>query len=110
MEEFVVIDNSKYRGTLGVFLGLFKNLRFIKKLSLITQDRNINVLLEECLPNMTCLSEIYLTSKIGRSSDRFKIIKNLAPNLKKISVAAQYAEEVTKIFGEFLSVCKINEN
>jgi len=27
LKEFEVVDNSRYRGTLGVYLGLFKNLK-----------------------------------------------------------------------------------
>jgi len=102
-----VVDNSRYRSTLGVFLGFFKNLRNIKKLLFITQDRNINVLLEECLPFMSQLTEITLTSTVARSSERFRIIKSLVPNLNKINVAAQYAEEAMEIFGEFINVYKI---
>ena len=102
-----MIDKSRYRGTLGVFLGLFKHLKNIKKLSFFTQDRNINVLLEECLPYMSTLSEITLTSKAPRSADRFKIIKNNAQHLNKINVAPQYADEAKQILGEFVNVCKL---
>jgi len=93
LEEFEVVDNSRYRGTLGVYLGLFKNLKNIKKLTLITQDRNINTLLGEFLRHMCQLNEIYITSKAPRATERFNIIDKFVPNLAKISVASQYVEE-----------------
>ena len=98
LEEFEVVDKSRYRGTLGVFLGLFKNMRNIRKLTLITQDRNINTLLEEFLRFMPYLREIYITSKVARATERFKIINRFVPNLNKISVAPQYLEEAKKTF------------
>lgn len=98
LKKFEVIDNSRYRGTLGVYLGLFKKLRNIEELSLITQDRNINTLLEEFLPHMHRLSVIYITSKVPRATERFKIINRFVPNLKKITVAPQFFEEAKKTF------------
>ena len=107
LREFEIVDNSKYRSTLGVFLGLFKNIRNIRKLILRTQDRNINVLLEEFLPHMSQLNEIYLTSTAPRATERFLIIKSFVPNLIKISVAPQYVEEAKLIFGVNVFVAEI---
>ncbi|XP_070509129.1 uncharacterized protein [Chironomus tepperi] len=108
VEVFEVIDNSRYRGTLGVYLGLFKNMKFIKKLILKTQDRNINTLLEEFLPCMYNLQEIYITSKAPRPTERFKIIGRFVGNLTKISVAPQYLEEAQKTFRN-VTVCETVE-
>ncbi|KAL7014192.1 hypothetical protein ACKWTF_015794 [Chironomus riparius] len=109
LEEFEVVDKSRYRGTLGVFLGLFKKMRNIRKLTLITQDRNINTLLEEFLRFMPHLNEIYITSKVARVTERFKIINRFVPNLNKISVAPQYLEEAHTTF-QNIQICETVEN
>lgn len=108
LEEFEVVDNSRYRGTLGVYLGLFKNLKNIKKLTLVTQDRNINTLLEEFLRHMCQLNEVHITSKAPRATERFNIIEKFVPNLAKISVASQYVEEARIKFRN-VQVCEIVE-
>lgn len=84
-----VVDESRYRGLLGVFLGLFKNFRNIQILKINTSDRNLNVLLEEFLPTMTNLEEFYLKSfgplaqSVPASSRVDAAVRNCAPNLKK---------------------------
>ena len=104
--EFEVIDNSSPRGTFGIFLGLFKNMRNIKKLTFKTQDRNINVILEECLPHMTRLEEIHLTSKAPRVMERFRTIRQFVPELKTISVASQLIEDARNCFDDNVVVCE----
>ena len=59
IKEFEVIDNSQ--GTLGVFLGLFKNLKNVQKLTFITSDKSINKIINE-LPHLPNLKEIQLSS------------------------------------------------
>lgn len=110
LKEFEVIDNSRYRGTLGVFLGLFKHMRNLRKLTLKTQDRNINTLLGEFLRHMPNLNEIYLTSTAPRGSERLNIIKSFVPNLRKLSLTPQFIEDATKLFGNDVEICKIIEN
>ena len=110
IKKFGVIDNSRYRGIFGVFLGLFKNMKNLDCLSFISQDRNINVLLEECLPNMTKLNEIYLTSATPRSAERFRIIKQFVPELRKLSVASQFLKEARDIFGNSVEICEVCQN
>lgn len=109
IEKFEVVDNSKFRGTFGVFLGLMKNIRNLKVFILRTQDRNINVLLEETLRYMPHLEEIYLTSNAPRVTERFMIIKNLFQNLRKISVLTQFVSEAKSFFGTGI-VYEIVEN
>jgi len=99
LEKFEVVDNSKYRSILGVFLGLMRNMRNLKIFILITPDRNINVLLEESLRHMPHLEEIYLTSNAPRVTERFMIIKHFVLNLRKISVLSQFVPEAKRIFG-----------
>ncbi|KAL7014171.1 hypothetical protein ACKWTF_015778 [Chironomus riparius] len=109
LENFEVVDSSKYRGTLGVFLGMFKNMRNLKSLSLKTEDRNINTLLEEFLPCMSKLEEIYLTSTAPRETERLNIIKSFVPLIRKLSVAPQFVEEAKMIFGSTVDVCSVFE-
>lgn len=110
LRKFEVIDNSKYRGLFGVFLGLLKNLINIEVLSLITQDRNINVLLEESLPYMTAIKELYLPSLAPRVKERLITIKNKAPTLQKLSVAEQFVGEARAIFGKNFEISGIRSN
>lgn len=111
LENFEVIDNSNYKGILGVYLGLFKNMKNLRKLSLITQDRNINTLLEEFLPNMPKLEEIYITSVAPRATERLQIIKIFVLNLKKLSVASDLVDDAKKIFNEsFVQIFSVDKN
>ena len=105
--EFTVNDKSS-RGTFGIFLGLLKNLRCLKKLTLRTKDRNINVILEECLKEMTDLEEIHLTSNAPRHVERFRIIRDNVPGLKKISVYGEHVEEARKYFSENITLYEID--
>jgi hypothetical protein len=107
IKEFEVIDNSKYRGLFGVFLGLMKNLRNIKKLTLKTLDRNINTLLGEFLPYMHQLTDLYITSTAPREIERFNIIKQHVRNLTTITLAEKYYDDAIEIFGKEVNVCTI---
>lgn len=107
LRKFEVIDNSKYRGLFGVFLGLLKNLINIEILSLKTQDRNINVLLEESLPHMPAIKEIYLPSLAPRNNERINTIKNKAPGIQKLSIAEQFVGESRKILNNDVEICGI---
>jgi len=105
---FELIDDSSYRGIFGVFLGLFRNLRYIRRLILRTLDRNINVILEESLGEMKYLEEILLTSKAPRVQERFKIIRKMVPNLKKISVCKEQFQDAQCFFLPKVQVFKID--
>ena len=107
LQEFIVIDKSKHQGIFGVFLGLYKNLKFIKKLSLITMDRNIIVILQECLPEMTELEEIHISSTKVKVNDLFVTIRRFAPKLKKLSIAKQYMDEAKDFFGNTVEINEI---
>ena len=109
IEEFEVIDISAPRHIFGVFLGLYKNLRNIKKLILKTQDHNINVLLDEFLPNMKKLSEIYISSTDRRYAERFRLIKTFVPNLKKLSIPQQFVKEARQSFDSDVEINGIND-
>jgi len=85
-------------------------MRNLRKLSLKTQDRNINTLLGEFLRYMPNLNEIYLTSTAPRASERLNIIKSFVPNPRKLSVAPQFIEDAKNIFGTDVQICKISEN
>jgi hypothetical protein len=98
LEEFKLIDSSQYRGLFGIFLSFFQNLRNIKKLTFDTQDRNINVILEECLPKMKNLEEICLTSTAANVNVRFEKIKSYSKNLKRFSVPVELVPVAEKVF------------
>ena len=102
--EFIVVDESSYQGILGVFLGFYKLLKNIKKITLKTQDRNINVILEECLPYMKNVEEIYLTSTVRNITERFVIIKKFATKLSKLAVAERFVKEAKEFFGPGVEV------
>jgi len=100
------IDGSGFRGTFGVFLGLLKNLPNLEILHIDSQDRNINVLLEEFLPHMPRLKEIYLKGSNVRINERFIILKKYASCLKKLTIAGQYNNEAKDIFRDtFVNIC-----
>jgi len=106
-EILVVIDESGYRQILGIFLGLFKNFRHIKTLKIYSPDRNINVLLQEFLPRMTSLTEIYIDSKAPRVEGRFNTIRVNVPELKKLWVDPEYVEQAKAFFGTEVNVYEI---
>jgi len=106
--EFEVIDkSSQLRQSCFKFLGLLKNLKNIKKLMLNTRDVRLNEVLKECLPKMTRLEEIFLTSTNPRSSERFKIIKKFSPKLQKLSIDARCVTEAKQIFGDNVEIYQI---
>lgn len=98
IKEFELIDMSGYRGLFGIFLGLLKNLTGIERLKIDTQDRNINVILGECLREMGNLKEICLTSTAPRALERLNIIRNCVLNLKKLTLSSQFVEEAKQFF------------
>lgn len=106
--ELEIIDESSYRRILGVFLGLYKNMNNIKGLALMSLDRNINVILDECLPSMKYLEEIYLTSTAPKVIDRLHLIKNFAPKLKKLSIFHNFFDDAITVFGNSVEINKIN--
>jgi hypothetical protein len=97
IQEFEVVDDSAYRGIFGVFLGLFRNMRNVQRLSLKTLDRNINTILE-CLPEMAFLEEMLLTSTAPRIVERLMAIHKCAPNLKKLSISEKFLSDARDIF------------
>ncbi|XP_070508910.1 uncharacterized protein [Chironomus tepperi] len=108
VEHFEVDDKSGYRCLLGLFLGLFKNFRNISSLKLQTPDRNINVLLQEFLPRMSSLKEIYIDSTAPRMEQRMNIIRNFVPALSKIWVDSEYVEDTRRFFGDNVEVLPTN--
>lgn len=98
LKVFELVDNSSFRGTFGVFLGFYKNLRNIKKLILRTPDHNLNVLLNEFLPSMANLEELLLTSEAPRSNDRYEIIRRSASKLNKMIVTNNQVEIARNFF------------
>ena len=104
LKEFKLIDKSEFRGLFGVFLGLYQNLTNIKKLTFDTQDRNVNVILEECLPYMRNLEEIYLTSIIPNAKSRFDTIKKLVGSLKKLIIPMDLVPIAKQVFEDRIEI------
>ncbi|XP_070509071.1 uncharacterized protein [Chironomus tepperi] len=107
LKTFEVIDNSKYGNIFGVFLGLLKNMKELMKLVLKIQDRNINTLMCEFLPQMNHLEEIYLISKAPKEKERYEIIRTFTPNLKQITVPESHVNTAKEIFGDNVTVLGI---
>lgn len=88
-------------------MGLFRNFRNIKRIKIQSPDRNINVLLQEFLPVMINLSEIYIDSKAPREDERLNIIRNHVPNLTKLWVDAEYVQQAKNLFGNGVDVNEV---
>lgn len=104
VDNLEIIDQSGCRRIFGVFLGLIKNFRNVKRMRLETQDNNINVLLQEFLPHMSQLKEISLDSKASRVEERFQIIRNLVPELKTLCIAQEFVADARIFFGNDVEV------
>ena len=108
IKEAHLIDESGYRGTFGVFLGLLKNLFNLEVLYVDSQDRNLNVLFEEFLQRMSKLKAIYLSITSTRVVEILNTIKNLVPSLERLTIGCQYVEEARNIFqSNFVEICAI---
>lgn len=82
--KFEINDNTKY-GMLGVFSGLFKNLSKIQTLTIKSNDRNINVLLDEIFTGMKSLKKIiYTSNNVSIGKKMFKIIKTLGSSIEYV--------------------------
>ncbi|KAL7016864.1 hypothetical protein ACKWTF_010170 [Chironomus riparius] len=104
LEEYKLIDKSELRGLFGVFLGFYQKLINIKKLTFDTQDKNIEVILEESLPYMRNLEEICLTSN---AKSRFEIIKKLVGSLKKLIVPKDLMPIAKQVFEDQIEILEI---
>lgn len=89
-------------------MGLFKNFVNIRCIKIQSQDGNINVLLQEFLPSMTNLREIYIDSKAPGETDRLNIIRNNVTNLTKLWVPAEYVQQSKNLFGVGVEVQEVD--
>lgn len=62
IREFELIDHTRYNRSFGVFLGVMKNLKNLRKLTLNTSDPNLNTLMEIFVPYMPHIKEININS------------------------------------------------
>jgi len=102
--ELEIEDSSNYEALLVHFTGLYKNFRNIRKLTIITPDMAINSVLEECLPEFTQLTEIYLACKVPNALQRFQFIRDFAPNVKKLSVSEEFVNDAREWFGDEVEI------
>lgn len=107
LKQVEVVDESGYRRNLGIFLVLLKKFSNLEKFSIKSQDRNINIILQECLICMPSLKELYIDSTASRAVERFKIIKIHTPNLEKLFTAETFFEKAVSIFEKRVKILKI---
>jgi len=81
------VNDKSHRGTLGLFLNFFKNFINIKVLEIDSNDRCLGIILQECLPKMTKLEEIYLSSVALRALEIINHTNKLNSNIKKFSIS-----------------------
>jgi hypothetical protein len=105
--ELEIEDKSNYENLLGMFTGLYKNFRNIRKLTIITPDLAINSVLEECLPEFTQLNEIYLKCKVPNSMQRIQFIRDFTPNVKKLSISEEFVNDAREFFGNDVEIVGI---
>ncbi|CAG9811323.1 unnamed protein product [Chironomus riparius] len=106
LKNLDILDHSGSYSHPTKFIGLYKNCKNITRLSLRTNN-NVNDILTECLSYFTNLNEIYLTTGKDKSKESLKIIKNLAPNLKKLSVAKEVVNDAKNMFGKDVEIIEI---
>ena len=107
VKELEIEDSSNYECLLTMFSGLYKNFRNIRKLSIITPDLAINAVLEDCLPEFIQLNEIYLATKVPNSMQRLQLIRDFAPNIKKLSVNEEFVNDAREFFGNEVEIVGI---
>lgn len=56
---------------------------------------------------MTRLEEIYLTSNAPREMERFRIIREFVPGLKKLSIASQFINIAKSLYDTNIEICEI---
>lgn len=106
LKELRILDRSGCRRLFGIFLGVLKSTKNIKKLSIESQDRSINIILQESLPEMKELQEVSIDSKDSRNEERMLIVKENAKNLKKITVIEEFSGSARKVFeGTDVEIC-----
>ncbi|XP_070508829.1 uncharacterized protein [Chironomus tepperi] len=99
LKEFEVIDSTSRQGIFGVFLGLYRNIRNLEKLTLNTQDRNINRVLK-CLPVMHNLKELHITSPGSIEPSTLDVIKAIAPNCESFNCITSCANDSNSSAGQ----------
>lgn len=109
LRKFEVVDKSGYRRIFGVFMPLLQNFNNLEALYIKSQDRNINIILQECLPLMATLNTLYLNSTAPRAPERFKIIKNNAKNLKNLMVSIIFLDLVNQFLPQNINITFLEE-
>lgn len=84
LKKFKVHDKSGCNKLLKVFLLLFQKFYNLEKFVIKSDDNFINVLLDECLPCMTLLNELFIESLTLNELARIEIINRYAKNLKRL--------------------------
>jgi hypothetical protein len=73
-----MVDDESGCGLFGVFLPLYQKMKNINELTFRTEERNIIVILEECLPYMEKLDKLNLiTNSRGNDRLRTRIIETI---------------------------------
>ena len=117
IKKFRIVDESNVCRTLGVFLGLFKNMYNVEELWLSSPDSNICVLFEEFLPHMKHLKTLYWRHPAANAAPRFnanipkcfEAIKIKAPKLTNIFVIKESIDVASGIFDKSVKINEITE-
>lgn len=83
-----VDDRSKNRGTIGIFINLLKKFSALEELKIKSNDRNVNMILIECLPFMTKLREVHLSSVDINGMKSLQKIKKSFSNIEIFNISS----------------------
>ncbi|KAL7014162.1 hypothetical protein ACKWTF_015772 [Chironomus riparius] len=109
LQSLEVVDGSMQLYNFPRFLGLYKNCRNIKKLSISTNDDNINFVLRQCLPEMTQLIEVNLNVDVKKDlvMDMLEVVRKYVRNIEKFGIIGIFAEDARKVFIENVQIIAI---
>jgi hypothetical protein len=98
VQELKIVDHSGGSHELPKFIGLYKNCRNIKKLTVESSERDSVQNFRDFLPFMTQLEEFYMdTNNIG-VDEKLQAIRDVCLNLKMLKVKEEQTDRARTIF------------
>lgn len=85
---------------LAVFEKLYKYSVNLEKFEIRSQDKNINIVLKNCLSSLKKLTDLRLDSKAPREKERLEIIRDNVAKLTNLYVAEDVFGVTREIFKE----------
>ena len=109
LKSLDVVDGSMQLYNFPRFLGLYKNCRNIKKLTISTNDDNINFVLRQCLPEMTQLTEINLNVIVKKDlvMEMLEVVRKYVRNIEKFGIIGIFVNDAGKFFEEKVQIFAI---